>query len=203
MKPKTEAKPNKPKSPSVTTKEGISIRKVKHFPSMEYGDQGGTSCEILLNGRKIADYVDYGNGGEANIDYLEPDRRAEYDSLFSDAIIRLEPGQVKKYGENIVRYCAVSSVVNFLTDAKTELKACLIWKSKGYDHIVNVSYQDGFQTASLGIRLPPGEKPESRNSMFHPSYMKCRKSLADYLKVDESNPALEFKVLCEEDFGSL
>lgn len=46
---------------------GFSLKNVKHFPSSEWGPKGGTSCSILLNGKVIADYVNYGDGGEGSI----------------------------------------------------------------------------------------------------------------------------------------
>lgn len=186
------------KAPVVRTKEGLSIRKVRHFPSMEYGEEGGTSCDILLNGKPIADYLDVGDGGEARVTYYDPAKRSEYNTLFQDAIMRIDPASVSKYGEQIVRDCATTSLVNYLMDAKELLKVCLKWSAKGYNHMMSASYQHGFQTASIGFILKPGEKPES-----NPFYAKRRKSLADCLKVSEDDPDLEINVYCEEDFGSL
>lgn len=48
-------------------KEQITIKNIKHFPSMEWGEDGGTSADIYYKGKKILNYVNYGDGGEEHL----------------------------------------------------------------------------------------------------------------------------------------
>ena len=53
----------------VKTVEGFEIKNVTHFPSMEYGENGGTRADVIYKGAYVGTVTDYGNGGMAIIDY--------------------------------------------------------------------------------------------------------------------------------------
>lgn len=48
-------------------KEQITIKNIKHFPSMEWGEDGGTFADIYYKGKKVLNYVNYGDGGEEHL----------------------------------------------------------------------------------------------------------------------------------------
>ena len=47
----------------ITTKEGFSVKNLKRFPSMEYGENGGVEADVYYNGDLIMTVFDEGNGG--------------------------------------------------------------------------------------------------------------------------------------------
>lgn len=52
-------------------KEQITIKNIKHFPSMEWGEEGGTSADFYYKGKKVCHYVNYGDGGEEHLYWCE------------------------------------------------------------------------------------------------------------------------------------
>ena len=52
------------------TREGIELKKLKTFPSMEWGENGGSCCDIYYKGKKVAEYFNDGNGGCARVDMV-------------------------------------------------------------------------------------------------------------------------------------
>lgn len=177
----------------IMTKEGFSIKKVKHFPSTEYGENGGTSCALLLHGKKIADFLDVGDGGDARVTWADPSKQKEYEGLAASASARLEPEEAKRYGMDIIRMCAVSSLVAFLDDAKENLRLVLKWKAKGYPFTLFASLQHGFKVATLGCK----------GDIDSEDAKPCKKSLAEFLKVKEDDPAIAFRCYEEASFANL
>lgn len=47
----------------ITTKEGLSIKNYKTFPSREWGDNGGMQADVYLNGVYVGQVYDAGDGG--------------------------------------------------------------------------------------------------------------------------------------------
>lgn len=178
---------------TIITKEGFSIKKMRHFPSLECGENGGTSCSILLHGKKIADFLDVGDGGDARVTWVDKSKRQEYEDLVIATSARLEPEEAKRYGMDIIRMCAVSSLVAFLDDAKENLRLVLKWKAKGYPFTLFASLQRGFKVATLGCK---GDI-DSEDAKL------CKKSLAEFLKVKEDDPAIAFRCYEEASFTNL
>lgn len=177
----------------IMTKEGFSIKKMQHFPSIEYGENGGTACDLLLNGKKIASFFDAGDGGEAQVTWLDPSKQKEYEDLATTASARLEPEEVKKYGMDIIKACAISSLVSFLDDSQKNLKLVLKWKVKGYPFTAFANLQHGFRVATMGCLSKDGEKDASF----------CKKTLAEFLKVKEDDEELTFHIYNEASFSNL
>ena len=44
----------------------FELKKLKHFPSLEWGEDGGTTCDIYMDGKKCGNYFNDGNGGIYN-----------------------------------------------------------------------------------------------------------------------------------------
>lgn len=49
----------------IKTLEGFSLREVKTFPSMEWGEDGGIQADIYYMGAKVGTLFNDGNGGMA------------------------------------------------------------------------------------------------------------------------------------------
>jgi len=50
----------------ITTREGLSVKNLQHFPSMEWGDDGGTQADIYYKGKYMGKMFQQGDGGMAN-----------------------------------------------------------------------------------------------------------------------------------------
>ena len=51
----------------ITTKEGLSVRNLQRFPSLEFGSEGGLQAELWLDGNTyVGKLFQEGNGGMAN-----------------------------------------------------------------------------------------------------------------------------------------
>ena len=55
----------------ITTKEGFSVKNLKRFPSMEWGEEGGLTADLYYKGAKILSLYQEGNGGSAMATYNE------------------------------------------------------------------------------------------------------------------------------------
>lgn len=85
---------------NLTTTEGFSIKNLEHFPSMEWGENGGTKADILFNGIKVATLYDEGNGGCANIDFdrsICKSKLLEIKIAAFNLLKRLDPTYFTKY----------------------------------------------------------------------------------------------------------
>lgn len=81
----------------VRTKEGISVKNLRHFPSSEWGDNGGTSAQVYYKGMYVADFIDYGDGGMPTLTYDESVKNTDViDTDCITALKRLDPS-LKKY----------------------------------------------------------------------------------------------------------
>lgn len=47
----------------ITTIEGLSVKNLQRFPSMEWGPTGGLSADVFYKGKKILNLYQAGNGG--------------------------------------------------------------------------------------------------------------------------------------------
>lgn len=57
------------KKSTIKTREGLSLANYSDGWSMEYGEGGSYSVDILLNGKKVANVIEEGNGGPVMIYY--------------------------------------------------------------------------------------------------------------------------------------
>lgn len=53
----------------VTTKEGLSVKNYKTFPSHEWGEDGGMQADVYLNGVYVGQVYDAGDGGMGSMDF--------------------------------------------------------------------------------------------------------------------------------------
>ena len=54
------------KNLTIKTVEGIALKNLQRFPSMEFGEEGGLQVDIYLLGKKIGTLYNAGDGGCAN-----------------------------------------------------------------------------------------------------------------------------------------
>lgn len=97
------------------TKEKLSIKKLTHFPSMEWGENGGTSCEIFIGKLLAVKYFDKGEGGEPYY---------TFENGFTYAMIKEEMKKFlkrygiyqkacEKYDEKIVENCIFEDFISW------------------------------------------------------------------------------------------
>jgi len=78
---------------NIKTKEGLEIRNLQRFPSMEYGEDGGMKCDIYYHDHKICDVYQAGNGGcadERYVDNITPELRQEFKQKVLACLQRLD-----------------------------------------------------------------------------------------------------------------
>lgn len=78
---------------AIKTKEGFEVRDLKRFPSLEYGDEGGLQADIYLNGEKILQVFNAGDGGPAltyTTEYFRKNR-LELNALALKFLKRVDP----------------------------------------------------------------------------------------------------------------
>lgn len=94
---------------------GFQMKNIKHFPSSEYGPRGGTSATIYLDGKKVADYIDFGDGGEEQVTYVSKeaeekmwrfivDYAKSHENLFIEKLLNERPEQYKQERDNFIKY---------------------------------------------------------------------------------------------------
>ncbi len=67
------------KNLKLKSKEGFEVKNLQRFPSMEYGDEGGLSADLFLDGKFVGNLYQQGNGGEALFSWYNS--KFEHDSL--------------------------------------------------------------------------------------------------------------------------
>jgi len=124
------------------TKEGISLAHFQDGWGMEYGEGGSYCVDILLNGKKVAQAMEYGNGGPINIYGL--DKSNEKD--LSTAVIAFLKRTNEDYGpnsqydfcRNVTKAgdCEYSSMINDLLDIYDYRKKAKNYIKKGYNLVL-------------------------------------------------------------------
>ena len=84
------------KNLGIFTKEGIEIKNLQRFPSLEWGPTGGLQAEVCLNGKLIGTLYQAGDGGCANFTY---NNSADYAELAKAALAFLKRVD-ENYGPN-------------------------------------------------------------------------------------------------------
>ena len=93
---------------------GFQMKNIKRFPSMEYGDQGGTSATLWLDGKKIGDYIDYGDGGMEEVTYVSKEAEEKmwrfivdfaksHENIFIENLLNDRPEQYKQERDNFIK----------------------------------------------------------------------------------------------------
>lgn len=57
------------KNLKIRTKEGIEVKNLQRFPSMEWGDEGGLQADVYVNGEYVGQLYQAGDGGCASFTY--------------------------------------------------------------------------------------------------------------------------------------
>lgn len=77
------------KNLKIKTKEGLEVRNLQRFPSMEWGEEGGLSAELWMNGKIIATVFNAGDGGPADAEFK--DNSIEAKSAILTFLQRVDP----------------------------------------------------------------------------------------------------------------
>ena len=59
------------KNLGITTSEGFSVKNLKRFPSMEWGEEGGLQADLWYKGNEVMTVYNDGNGGPAICYYTD------------------------------------------------------------------------------------------------------------------------------------
>lgn len=109
------------------------VSNIKHFPSSEWGPQGGTQAKIYWDGAFVGTYTDFGDGGPSRFE-VEGKSGAEgrnFQKFLDDEIknyFKNTPNAQKFMGlEAILDYADIDIVVSMwetLKDIKKQVTAC-------------------------------------------------------------------------------
>ena len=125
----------------MNTKEKLTIKNIKTFPSMEWGENGGLRCDIYLKGKKVAEYIDWGNGGEAEVRMLtDTITHKELQNLCYEATNRLGLNS-NEYSEEINYMCAIDTLVVYLQEMKDTEKMYKEKSKKGWNNLLVIKTQ--------------------------------------------------------------
>ena len=94
---------------------GFQMKNLKYFPSSEYGPKGGTSAALYLDGKKIGDYIDYGDGGQEQVTYVSKEAEEKmwrfivdfaksHENPFCERLLNERPEQYRKERDNFIKY---------------------------------------------------------------------------------------------------
>ena len=97
------------------TEEKLSVKNLKHFPSMEWGENGGTSCEIYFGNVLAVKYFDKGEGGEPYYTFENSFSYAMITDEMKEFLKRygIYQKDVEKYGEKITDMCILESFISW------------------------------------------------------------------------------------------
>lgn len=132
------------------TLEGIELKSVKHFPSMEWGPKGGTSCTIWYQGKKAFEFFNEGNGGCAHITQVGDITEKEFDKIAMQVHARLDPVSQTQYSPEILAMEPIDSMVENLLNLLDNEKQFKKYVKQGYPYVLVVVYRRFrvFSTAS-------------------------------------------------------
>lgn len=100
------------------TIEGLEIKNLKTFPSMEWGENGGVSCDIYFKNKKIAEYFNDGNGGCADVKMCKNSiiTHQELKDMCFTIADRLDPVFAATFTEEIRRMDTIENVVGLFSN---------------------------------------------------------------------------------------
>lgn len=109
------------------TREGIELKKLKTFPSMEWGENGGSCCDIYYKGKKVAEYFNDGNGGCARVTMVGTMKEEELKDIGLAIEDRLGMIDNKRFPIEIRRSCAIEEIVDIFITMKDIQKQYKKW----------------------------------------------------------------------------
>lgn len=133
-----------------SSKEGLSLANFQDFYSRDWGEGGGYTVDILLNGQKVAMAYEEGNGGELDVDYVE---NAPIED-FKNAVLTFLKRVDASYGPNTkfswhkdqtkVGNMDISSAIENLLDLKEmrKNKQLMDFFAKGAKLVASIESQD-------------------------------------------------------------
>ena len=100
------------------TREGIELKKLKTFPSMEWGENGGCCCDIYCNGKKVAEYFNAGEGGCANVTMVGDMTEDQLKDIGIALEERCGMWDNSRFSMSIRRMCAIEEIVEIFLAMK-------------------------------------------------------------------------------------
>ena len=134
------------KNLKIKTTEGLEVKNLQRFPSMEWGDEGGLQAEVHLNGKLIGTLYQAGNGGCANFTYNNSDDYAE----LAKAIIIFLKRVDKNYGPNS-KYNWLKNKATYRDIGDDDIEAAVNNIEERYDDIqvAKKIFKKGYQAVAL------------------------------------------------------
>jgi hypothetical protein len=143
------------------TQEGLSLAHFQDGWSMEYGEGGSYHCEVLFNGKVIAEAEEEGNGGPLNI-WFKDTNHEECDNAVLTFLKRVDKdyGPDSKYNlcKNITKASEseYSSMIAYLLDVYKTRKDVTNYLKKGYRLVASIV--NNFQTNVVATLNPDEER---------------------------------------------
>lgn len=135
------------------TKEGLSLANYEDGWSMEYGAGGSYTVDVMLNGKKVANVIEEGNGGPVMIDFYNKDHKDE-DKKVLECLSRIDDGfkdldKMPSYlKEEDVTY---ATLIEALLNRKAILKEVNKFFRQGY--LVVASFDNGYQSRQVASKV--------------------------------------------------
>ena len=139
-----------------TTLEGLSLANFEDGWSMEYGSGGSYTADVLLNGKRVATIEEAGDGGCANVHYVNKDHKAE-DALVLAFLKRVDP----HYGPDS-EFDFYKNTTEASDSEYTSLVSCLLLEREAIKYakkqfkagyILVMVLTDGFQDSFIASRI--------------------------------------------------
>lgn len=151
------------KKSAIKTAEGLSLANYSDGWSMEYGEGGSYTCDILVDGKKAATVIEEGNGGPVMVYYEGRDH-----SSVDDKVLAFLKRTNKSYGpESEYDFCKnatkagdteYSTFVNDMLDVIEFSKFAKSAFKKGYKSAIEINM--GWQAHRI-----KGGKPNDYNGL--------------------------------------
>jgi hypothetical protein len=143
------------------TQEGLSIAHFQDGWSMEYGKGGSYHCEVLFNGKIIAEAEEEGNGGPLNIWFKDVEHK-DCDNAVLTFLKRVDkdygPDSKYEWCRNITKASEseYSSMIAYLLDVYKTRKDVTNYLKKGYRLVASIV--NNFQTNVVATLNPDEER---------------------------------------------
>ena len=143
------------------TQEGLSIAHFQDGWSMEYGEGGSYHCEVLFNGKIIAEAEEEGNGGPLNVRFKDVEHK-DCDNAVLTFLKRVDkdygPDSKYEWCRNITKTSEseYSSMIAYLLDVYKTRKDVTNYLKKGYRLVASIV--NNFQTNVVATLNPDEER---------------------------------------------
>ena len=168
---------------NVTTKEGLSVKNLERFPSMEWGDEGGLKAELWLDGNTyVGTLFQAGNGGMANFTW-NANLIAETREQIKQYVFKFLMRNDKDFGPNSKYEFMRDKTPAKIDDDDIEMLIIILEEEYDARQVVNKSLKRGYKSVA---RVNQGYQ------FKYIQYMKkgiTKKEVSDYLK--KNNVAYE------------